>query len=158
MLVSINEETQNIAMTVSSNMPGHLIRRLHQEATRVFLRRVREAGFDLTPVQFAALDALQHRPGIDQAGLAQVIDKDRANTGSVLDRLELKGYVARTVSEQDKRARVLSLTAKGEAVVAAVLPVVRQIQKEILPGLNEAEYKRFVALAGKAVNTTSVDH
>ena len=145
-------------MTVSSRMPGHLIRRLHQVSTQVFLQRVRDAGFDLTPVQFAALDALQHRPGIDQAGLAQSIDKDRATTGSVLDRLEQKGLVERSVSVHDKRARALALTAKGEAVIDAVTPVVEKVQKEILPGLNEAEYKRFVLLATKAVKAAGALH
>ena len=46
-------------MTDVSRMPGHLIRRLHQISTHVFMTRTREAGFDLTPVQFAALDAIR---------------------------------------------------------------------------------------------------
>ena len=41
----------------SLDMAGHLIRRLHQQATQVFVQRTQAAGFDLTPVQFAALDA-----------------------------------------------------------------------------------------------------
>ena len=130
--------------------PGHLIRRLHQVATRAFQQRVREAGFDLTPVQFAALDALRHNPGIDQAGLALAVAKDRATIGSVADRLAQKGLVTRDVSRRDKRARELVLTEKGEAVLAAVLPVVEALQKEILPGLSAAEYEQFIALATKA--------
>lgn len=132
-------------------MPGHLIRRLHQVSTHVFLQRVREAGFDMTPVQFAALDALRHKPGIDQAGLAQAIGKDRATVGAVADRLEQKKLVTRTVSQRDKRARELALTDEGEAVVVALLPVVEQLQNEILPGLDNAEYQQFIALAAKAV-------
>ncbi len=139
------------AVAPSSTMPGHLIRRLHQVSTHVFLQRVREAGFDLTPVQFAALDALRHSPGIDQAGLAQAVGKDRATIGSVVDRLEQKGLVTRVVSRRDKRARELTLTATGEAMVEALLPVVERLQKEILPGLDDAEYRAFVALASKAV-------
>ena len=138
-------------MHVSSRMPGHLIRRLHQLSTQVFLQRVREAGFDLTPVQFAALDALRHSPGIDQAGLAQAIAKDRATVGAVADRLAQKGLVTRIVSDRDKRSRELALTGEGEATLAALEPVVERLQKEILPGLDDAEYKAFIALARKAV-------
>ncbi len=51
----------------AQRMPGHLIRRLHQVSTQVFTRHLQEAGFDLTPVQFAAMDAItsqsRHRPG-----------------------------------------------------------------------------------------------
>ncbi|WP_292685703.1 MarR family transcriptional regulator [Novosphingobium sp.] len=73
-------------------MPGHLIRRLQQQSTQVFAARMREAGFDITPVQFAAMDALAARPGIDQATLAQLIAYDRATIGGVVDRLEGKGW------------------------------------------------------------------
>ena len=141
-------------MAVSTRMPGHLIRRLHQVSTQIFLKRVHDAGFDLTPVQFAALDALHHKPGIDQASLAQLIAKDRATIGAVVSRLEQKGLVKRVVSTRDKRARVLTLTDEGEAMITALVPIVERLQKEILPGLSDAEYRQFVALAAKAAQAS----
>jgi len=137
-------------MTHVSKMPGHLIRRLHQISTHVFMTRTREAGFDLTPVQYAALDAIRQSPGIDQAGLADAVAKDRATIGAVADRLEHKGLVSRKVNVKDKRARILALTAEGEAMVAALSPVVEELQKEILPGLDADERRMFIELAGKA--------
>ena len=139
-------------MTHVSRMPGHLIRRLHQISTHVFMTRTREAGFDLTPVQFAALDAIRESPGIDQAGLADAVAKDRATIGAVADRLEQKGLVSRKVNVRDKRARKLSLTDEGEALVAAIRPLVEQLQADILPGLDEDEYRLFVELAAKAAS------
>ncbi|WP_375691689.1 MarR family winged helix-turn-helix transcriptional regulator [Pseudooceanicola sp. LIPI14-2-Ac024] len=135
---------------LSAAMPGHLIRRLHQLSTQVFAQRMKEAGFDLTPVQFTALDALRHNAGIDQARLAEAVAKDRATLGAVVDRLEQKGLIRREVSETDKRARVLALTEKGAALVAAAEPVVTALQAEILPGLDAGEYRQFIALATKA--------
>jgi len=137
-------------MPAAAAMPGHLIRRLHQISTQIFLQRVREAGYDLTPVQFAALDALRDCPGIDQAGLANAIAKDRATIGAVVDRLEQKGLLTRAVSDQDKRARVLALSDEGKRVIASLLPVVEGLQHEILAGLDDEEYAAFVALAAKA--------
>lgn len=131
-------------------MPGHLIRRLHQISTQLFAQRVAEAGHDLTPVQFAALDAIGRHPGIDQAGLADQIAKDRATIGAVVDRLERKGLVTRIVSARDKRARELTLSEEGRAIVAALMPVVAGLQRDILPGLSEVEYRQFIALAEKA--------
>ncbi|MGR3567011.1 MAG: MarR family winged helix-turn-helix transcriptional regulator [Pseudooceanicola nanhaiensis] len=135
---------------VAPRMPGHLIRRLHQVSTRVFGQRLKAAGIDLTPIQFAALDALRAHPGIDQAGLAEAVAKDRATIGGVTDRLEQKGLVTRIVSERDRRARELTLSEAGRRILAAAEPVVTALQHEILPGLNEAEYAQFVALAAKA--------
>jgi DNA-binding MarR family transcriptional regulator len=137
-------------MTHVSHMPGHLIRRLHQISTHVFMTRTKEAGFDLTSVQFAALEAIRQSPGIDQAGLAEAIAKDRATIGAVADRLEQKGLVSRKVNLRDKRARKLTLTDEGVALVASLSPIVEKLQKEILRGLTDAEYQMFIELAAKA--------
>ncbi|HQA17893.1 MAG TPA: MarR family transcriptional regulator, partial [Novosphingobium sp.] len=113
-------------------MPGHLIRRLQQQSTQLFAARMREAGFDITPVQFAAIDALAARPGIDQATLAQLIAYDRATIGGVIDRLEGKGLVERTISAADRRAREVRLTEEGERVHRELMPVVRLVQQDIM--------------------------
>ena len=138
-------------MALSPDMPGHLIRRLHQHSTPLFGQRVQAAGSDLTSVQFAALDALRFHPGIDQAGLAEAIAKDRATIGAVVDRLQQKGLIARSASTRDKRAKVLSLTDDGHALLLALTPVVEGLQRDSVPGLSDAEYRQFIALAARAV-------
>ena len=133
-------------------MAGHLIRRLNQHSTHVFAMGAQEAGFDLTPVQFAAMDSIAANPGIDQAGVAAQIAYDRATIGGVIDRLEQKGYVSREVSPRDRRRRAVRLTDKGQAVLRDILPVVTDLQKSILPGLDQAERARFLELAEKALS------
>lgn len=138
-------------LPLSLQMPGHLIRRLHQLSSQLFMQRVQQAGSDLTPVQFAALDALWANPEIDQASLAGAIAKDRATIGAVVDRLEQKGLVARRSSLRDKRAKVLTLTTQGQALLEALIPVVDGLQRDSLPGLSDAEYRQFIELAARAV-------
>jgi DNA-binding MarR family transcriptional regulator len=130
---------------------GHLIRRLHQQSTQVFQSRTQAAGFDVTAVQFAALDAISQQPDIDQATLAATIGFDRATIGGVVDRLEQKGSVQRVVSASDRRARQLRLTREGEALLAALRPVVEALQDEILGALSTRERAGFLALAQKAL-------
>lgn len=135
----------------SLDMAGHLIRRLHQQSTQVFAQRTQAAGFDLTPVQFAALEAIHAHPGTDQAGVAELIAYDRATIGGVIERLAQKGWVKRVVSERDRRARELSLTDEGLQIREALLPVVQDLQRDILEPLNAAERAQFLALARRAV-------
>jgi DNA-binding MarR family transcriptional regulator len=135
----------------SLDMAGHLIRRLHQQSTQVFVQRTQAAGFDLTPVQFAALDAIHSHPATDQARVAEMIAYDRATIGGVIERLEQKGWIRRVVSERDRRARELSLTAKGERVRSALLPIVRDLQNEILQSLSSADRASFLKLVRRAV-------
>lgn len=135
----------------SLDMAGHLIRRLHQQSTQVFVQQTRAAGFDLTPVQFAALDAIHSRPAIDQTRVAEVIAYDRATIGGVIDRLEQKGWVHRGFSDRDRRVRVLSLTAEGDRVWAELLPVVQGLQDDILEPLSRADRSRLLKLVRQAL-------
>ncbi len=133
------------------DMAGHLIRRLNQISTTTFHQRIQQAGYDLTPVQFAAMQTLVSNPDIEQAQIASLIAYDRATIGGVIDRLEQKGYISRIVSKHDRRARECRLTGKGESVIEEITPVVESLQQEVLEGLNAKERKQFIALAQKAI-------
>jgi DNA-binding MarR family transcriptional regulator len=136
-------------------MAGHLIRRLHQQSTQIFVQRTQAAGFDLTPVQFAALDAIHAQPATDQARVAETIAYDRATIGGVIDRLEQKGWIRRVVSERDRRARELSLTAEGKRVRSTLLPIVQALQDEILQSLRGADRACFLKLARQLLGLTA---
>lgn len=133
------------------DVAGHLIRRLHQQSTLIFVQRTQAAGYDITPVQYAALEAIHEHPQSDQAFVAESIGYDRATIGGVIERLEKKGWVRRVVSETDRRARELSLTAKGTQVRTALVPIVKDLQKDILKPLGDADQKRFLQLARAVV-------
>lgn len=130
-------------------MPGHLIRRLQQISISVFSDRMRSLGCDLTAPQFATLAVLSRSPGIDQATLAGLIAHDRPTIGGVVERLEAKGLVSRLQNEKDRRAKVLDLTEDGAALLHRLVPHVREIQPEILPGLTAEERAEFTRLAAK---------
>ena len=91
--------------------PGHLIRRLHQIAVGIFLQEGGE--LNVTPVQYAALQVVCNQPGIDQRTLARAIALDASTTGGVVDRLEVRGWMERRQSPEDRRARQLFLTPAG---------------------------------------------
>lgn len=95
------------------------------------------------------MDAIRSQPGIDQASVASRIAYDRATIGGVLERLEAKGLLTREVSARDRRAREVTLTPLGREVYDKVLPVVRAMQGQLLPGLTETERQTFLTLVGK---------
>ncbi len=132
-----------------TNMPGHLIRRLHQISQSVFAEKTQAAGIDLTPVQYAALKTIIRNPGIDQATLAGAIAYDRATIGGVVDRLERKALVQRVPKAQDRRARALTATEVGRQVAERAEPVVAEIQSAMLEGLDGQERSQLIALLDK---------
>ncbi|MBE1284977.1 MAG: MarR family transcriptional regulator [Rhodobacteraceae bacterium] len=130
-------------------MPGHLIRRLNQISVALFADHMARAGLTLTPVQYSALCALRDYPGIDQATVAGLVAYDRATLGKVIDRLEDRGLIERTVSSNDRRARVLHLTEAGAHLLRQAHDPVQTAQPEILSGLSPAEQEQFIALLQK---------
>ena len=134
-----------------TEMAGHLIRRLHQQSTQIFQSQTQAVGFDLTSVQFAAMDAIAQHPGIDQATLAATIGFDRATIGGVIERLEAKGLVQREISALDRRARELSLSAQGAQLLVSIRPVVEALQADILAPLSPTDRETFMSLARKAL-------
>src|SRR5882757_10365224 len=99
-----------VLVTDNNDKPGHLARRFQQIAVAVFHAAVEEAGYDLTPVQYAALTAIGTQPGIDQATLAGLIAYDRTTITGVVDRLVQKGLLVRQASRTDRRAHALEIT------------------------------------------------
>lgn len=132
-------------------LPGHLIRRLQQQSVSVFTERTKAAGFDLTSVQFAALDTLEKAPGIDQASLAKRIAYDRATIGSVIKRLEKNGLVSRLPDDKDRRAFQVSLTPQGHSLLEKIRPIVLELQNDILPDLTETERTTLLCLIEKTL-------
>ncbi len=143
-------------MTAFHTMPGYLIRRLNQISTSIFQEQMAALGYDLTPVQFAALVSLRDNPDIDQATLAGLIAYDRVTIGGVVDRLEAKGLVLRTVNSRDRRSRQVSLTMAGQDSLAAIIPQVERLQADILAGLTPAERDAFIVLATKAAEAGNI--
>lgn len=136
-------------------MPGHLIRRLNQVSASLFMEETGKEGYDLTPVQYAALSAIHTTPGLDQATLANHIAYDRVTIGGVTDRLEQKGLIRREINPNDRRARELFLTQKGEETLKAIRPIVWRLQSMLLAGLDERERDVFVGLLRKAAEATN---
>ena len=138
-------------MTATPDKPGHLARRFQQIAVAIFHAEVEAAGFDLTPVQYAALSTVAAHPLLDQATLAGLIAYDRTTITGVVDRLAQKGLVVREPNPADRRAHNLRLTRQGRRVLDGIEPAVEAAQQIMLRGLTAAEAKEFMRLLRKAI-------
>jgi MarR family transcriptional regulator, temperature-dependent positive regulator of motility len=137
-------------VTDNNDKPGHLARRFQQISVAVFHAAVEEAGYDLTPVQYAALTEIATQPGIDQATLAGLIAYDRTTITGVVDRLVQKGLLVRQASK-DRRAHALEITDEGRQTLDGIEPAVEAAQRIILGGLSTAEAATLMRLLRKAI-------
>lgn len=129
------------------NMPGHMIRRLHQVQASLFADHT--APMEVPPVQFAALAMIDAHPDIDQASLAGAIAYDPVTIGGVIARIEAKGWIIRRVNPGDKRSRLLRIEPSGREVLKKMLPGVNKTQEDLMGPLTVREREVFVGLMQK---------
>ena len=139
-----------ITMDAVYTAPGYLFRRMQQIAVSIFVEECRE--FDLTPVQYAAMIAIQTHPGIDATRLSLVIAFDRSTLGSVIERLEAKKFIERRAGTADRRTKLLYLTAAGAALLPRIRDVVERAQARMLAPLKASERKTLMALLARLVD------
>jgi MarR family transcriptional regulator, lower aerobic nicotinate degradation pathway regulator len=130
-----------------SQAPGHLIRRAHQTSIALFAQEM--LAFDVTAVQFAIMQALLDNPGADQITVAQQVALDAATSGSVISRLEARGWLRREADALDKRRKLMWLTAEGRKAANQMKKPVQKVQDRLLASLSVDEQVKLVALLKK---------
>ena len=79
------------------------------------------AELELSPAQCHVLRLLEPDKPIPMRQLADGLCCDASNVTGLVDRLESKGLVRRTASDEDRRVKVIELTPKGARLRAAFM-------------------------------------
>lgn len=124
--------------------PALCARRLYQLGAALVAAHTLEAR--LTPLQFAALQAVHNQPGLDQRALAGLIAQDAPTTTTIVEKLAERGFMVRGAAPADGRAKLLSLTDAGREVLLRLQPQVRKAQAALLRPLPRAEQLQFMRL------------
>ena len=128
-------------------VPTAIARRFHQICAAKTSEVVGEA--DLTPLQYGVLvhlSKLTGKPGIEQNSLADRLNIDRNTASLLVEQLAKKDLVERQVNGADRRARLLSLTPKGEKLYARLRPVHLAANESILAPIAASERKLLIGL------------
>jgi len=104
------------------------------------------AAFDLTPSQLAALSHLDEP--CSQRELAESLHFDASNITDIVDRLETRGLVVRTVDPHDRRVRRIMRTPEGEALRRKALDDALATAPTVAP-LTESDQRTLCELLGK---------
>jgi DNA-binding MarR family transcriptional regulator len=131
-----------------------LIRRLQQISASLVSEAL--TGSDLVQLEFAMLVFIDDMPGIDQRTLAEAMGIDRNSVGVIIERLEARGLVERTVRPSDRRALQLRLTPKGRTLWRDLVPRARKANAHLLSPLKPAERDLFVSMLVRLVQAHRV--
>ena len=111
-------------------------------SSRKLLRNI-ETGlkpFNLTANQWAPLLALANERCNTVAGCARETGIDNGAMTRMLDRLEVKGFVSRKRSNNDRRVVNIALTSQGKKIAKDIPPVISEVLNQQLRGFSEQEF------------------
>ena len=127
-----------------SASPAHLLRRVQQFTTEIF----GDLGLsdDLTLRQSVVLAAIAENPGLSQSDLVAATGIDRSTLAEMVRRMEdpKKGLIVRAASEDDARAKSVTLTKKGRKTLDEALPAMMTVDESLLTVLPRNRRNAFV--------------
>ena len=127
---------------VASQAWGSLVRLVYPPP---FLAIARELG--LRPAAFGALRTLEQPKTMSE--IAAVLHCDPSNVTGIVDGLEERGLAIRTPSEQDRRVKLIALTAEGRRVHARLSKEIER-PPDWLTGLSTADQRTLRDLLDRA--------
>ena len=129
------------------------------DVARLFGRRFDHNGHDrrlgLTRAQCRTLGYLARNEGINQAGLADLLEIRPMTLVRQIDRMEEAGWIERQPDPADRRARRLYLTAKARPVLSRIWSVATDTRDEALVHLSPAEADALIDLLLRVHDTLS---
>lgn len=112
-------------------------------------KRFQENNMGLSPEQFSLLFKISEATNPTQTEIAQSTGMDKSAVMRVIDSLENKRFVARFGDDDDRRRKILVLTADGLAKVKQTEQIFESIISEISADVKEDEMKGFLKVLGK---------
>ncbi len=110
---------------------------LSRQARRSFDARARQIG--VTRQQWQVLVTLRRNEGVNQGGLADLLDVEPISVCRMVDRLQEADLVERRPDPADRRSWRLFLTAKAEELLAQLRPLADQMEAQALEGISPAQ-------------------
>ncbi|MEU4499457.1 MarR family transcriptional regulator [Streptomyces sp. NPDC023998] len=132
-----------------STHPGHLARRLQQAHSLLWGAMVSE---ETTSPQFAVLNTLVEKPGVDQRTVGEQVRLDRSTIADVVARLARRGLIERVRDPLDGRRNVLELTDEGARLHRKLMTRTARMNRVFLSPLDDSEQEVLLRLIARVAD------
>ncbi len=118
------------------------------ETARLLAKRFdqRAKCLGLSRAQCQLLAYLVYHEGINQTGLADLLEIEPISLARLIDRMEQAGWVERRPDPKDRRAWQLFIAAKAKPVFDEMVEIGQDVRAEALRGLSGAERDQILEL------------
>lgn len=107
------------------------------------------AGLGLCQSDFGVLEALLHKGPMAVKALGEKVLLTSGSMTAAIDRLERRGWVKRGNDPEDRRSRIVLLTAKGRKTIQALFLSHEHDMEQAVAGLSRTERTELIDLLRK---------
>lgn len=123
---------------------GKLRNRLHRIMKQ---RYAAEADVKMTVEEFILLSMIGARTDQILQNISLATGKNKSVVMRMVDSLERKGLVRRSVNPEDRRENFLAITPEGESVVSQYHEIEKRLSSELLEGIPQEKIEAFFEVA-----------
>jgi len=116
---------------------GFWLYRSHIHVSAALRQAFQDAGYDLTPEQWAVLLGLREEEGLNQSQLGEKTSKDRHNITRILKQLNKRGYIEKLHDKTDKRAFHVYLSPAGRSILKKLNPIALTHRDRVCNGFSK---------------------
>ncbi|REL36257.1 MarR family winged helix-turn-helix transcriptional regulator [Thalassotalea euphylliae] len=113
------------------------------------LTKVKQLGFDLTPMHLKSLKVISKIDLCTGQKLANFMSRDKAQINRLIKELVTQGLVIKKDHAQDKRSQLLVLTSSGQAIMAAFKQAEQEVFEKMLTDIPASQISTFTEIASK---------
>lgn len=122
---------------------GFLIAKIHQLSGRIFSKLLKKHQIEINPAQGRIMFVLWRNDNIPIQELAKKTSLSKTTLTSMLDRLEIMGYIARVPSKEDRRKICIKLTEKDKSLHEKYRQVSLEMTELFYQGISKDEIDLF---------------
>lgn len=127
----------------------HQLRR----ATQAWTAMWQQQFDDLSAPQFSVLSVVHAQGPLGQTALGAVTAIDRSTLTTLIDGLEVRGLLTRTIDPTNRRSRIVALTDEGRAYLEEATAKAARIFEHLTDHFGDDDLRRLVILLRRLGDT-----
>lgn len=116
---------------------GYWLRHVSNHVSGAFARALQSSHVSVA--EWAVLCRIQARPGVTPGELAEILGLTRGAVSKILDKLEEKQWMRRSIKPEDTRVQLLSLTQAGNRILPQLARIADENDRRFFAVLDPGE-------------------
>lgn len=110
---------------------------------------LKSQGVDITIEQWLVLNVINENESINQIYVGEKLIKDKPTISRMVNQLEKKEFIIKTISSTDSRKVELSISKKGRELINSIYPIIEKVRFTGLSKLSEKEKENIETILEK---------